>query len=111
MKEFIPMDKKAKGKTNVFKFVALRNPEKPDSESLSRSFVVHPAIESSAFVTEGSDIHKKSNLTDLKKLSAEFTSIETIKEIDGVTPALVEFADWLSRNKKSIDEGRKVNSR
>ncbi len=104
MKEFIPMDKKAKGKTNVFKFVALRNPEKPDSESLSRSFVVHPAIESSAFVTEGSDIHKKSNLTDLKKLSAEFTSIETIKEIDGVTPALVEFADWLSRNKKSIDE-------
>lgn len=101
--DFVPLEKRAKGKSNVFKFVTLRNPETASPEEASKQFIHHPDISTSVFVTEGNDPQKKINYDNLSKIAATFNPIDSVEKVRAVNSALYDFSDWLFRNKNSVD--------
>ncbi|WP_298417315.1 hypothetical protein [uncultured Kordia sp.] len=100
---FVPLDKKAKGKSNIFKFVTLRNPESVNPEEASKQLIYHPDISVSAFVPDGADAQKKGSYSSLSKVAATFIPIDSVENVKAINQDLYSFADWLFRNRNTVD--------
>jgi len=100
--KYIPMEKRAKGKSSVFKFVTLRNPKKSSKENDDRQLIYHPNTSSSSIIKE-LDPNSKIPLEDLKKLIEGFEPIISVLEVEKINSDLYNFSDWLFRNRSVID--------
>lgn len=100
---FTPMEKKAKGKSNVFKFVTLRNPETADTSTQNKQLIQHPDIDKSVFVSEGSDPQQKTTYAALTKVTETFSAWKSVEEVKAVNSELYDFGDWLLRNRDTVD--------
>lgn len=97
---YIPIEKRAKGKSTIFKFVSLRAPETlPDRKSL---FVRrHPNLSLGLFTKSG-DVNKFGDYNNLSKEAATFNEIVELREFIEKYKALYAFGETILKNKNTL---------
>lgn len=84
--QHIPMEKRAKGKSNVFKFVTIRNPQSASPASKQVKFIYHPDIAKNQFTKTvnvgSSNPRRKALATDNnQKTSADFKPLSSVEAV------------------------------
>ena len=96
----------------VFRFVAIRNPQKPEEADMTNGFVSYDEASSSSFLTSlktvrtNAQLDAEAQVTQLKLLANTFlngtSGLKTLKSVDVLVKELVACGDWLKRNRAKI---------
>ncbi|MCA6422822.1 MAG: hypothetical protein IM568_08410 [Flavobacterium sp.] len=100
---YTPIEKKAEGKSSLFKFVSLRSPDSISDENNGRLFINNFNTSESIFLRDIEDVNKFGDFQKLKSISDNFSSVKSINDIKNINSKLFEFSDWLSRNRNAIE--------
>lgn len=91
--------KKKPSKTNLFRFVTLRNPQLVDENTNSRGFVYHPDTSRSNFITTAENSNDQSRKAVLETAHAAYNAMQNKNDLPSQAKKLYDFSSWLMRNK------------
>ena len=90
--------------TTLFRFVSLRSAELTKKENQNKRFIFHPDNQTGAFFNAVQN--KESNTTKwdaMRSASENFSAFQDEKEIENINPDYFKLADWIARNKSTLD--------
>ncbi len=89
-------------KSNLFRFVTLRNPQLIDEEAKNVGFIEHPDKTQSVFYEAVKDLEDSQKRAALQTASDAFTAYKTRTEVRTAFSTLYTFSSWLMRNKNDF---------
>jgi hypothetical protein len=90
--------------TTLFRFVSLRSAELTKKENQNKRFIFHPDNQTGAFFN--AVLKKDTNTTKwdaMRTASENFSAFQNEKEIENMNSDYFKLADWISRNKSTLD--------
>lgn len=90
--------------TTLFRFVSLRSAELTKKENQDKRFIFHPDNQTSTFFNAVNN--KDSNQTKwnaMHSASENFSAYQDEKQIEALNPEFFQLADWIARNKSTLD--------
>lgn len=95
---YIPIEQKAKGRSNLFKFVSLRSPDTVSRREYDLYTIVHPNLDASKLLKMVDNPDEFTKYDILYKNAIGFEAIKKISSFDSKYKDLIALADWLGRN-------------
>jgi len=99
--------------TTLFRFVSLRSAELTKKENQNKRFIFHPDSQTGAFFN--AVMNKDTNTTKwdaMRSAEGNISTFEDEKAIEVINPDYFKLADWIARNKSTLDPkelGEKIN--
>lgn len=90
--------------TTLFRFVSLRSAELTKKENQDKRFIFHPDNKTGTFfnAVESKD-SSQSKLNAMRSASEDFSTFQNEKEIEEINTDFFQVADWVARNKSTLD--------
>ena len=107
---YTPIEEKAKGKSNLFKFVSLRSPNAVTIENKVKFFISLSDFSQSVFLQEIEDVNKFGDYLFLKAIAADFDPYKSVEELKIKYLDLFKFSDWLIKNKEQLDNNLDITT-
>ncbi|GHV43935.1 hypothetical protein FACS1894180_4500 [Bacteroidia bacterium] len=87
----------------LFRFVSLRSPELTKKENQNKRFVFCPGEASGVFGQAVAKRNGKTKWDVMFNAAGTFSAFKSEKDVERINPKLFELADWISRNKSTLD--------
>jgi len=100
--DFISIEKRAEGKSNVFRFVTIRNPETVGLTTDDRRFVRHDDPVKSSFIDQDTILTQKGDYEELRAAANSFSPLTDVAALRALNEDLFVFSDWLVRNRDEV---------
>ena len=89
--------------TTLFRFVSLRSAELTKKENQDKRFIFHPNPSGTFFNAVENKDSSQTKWNAMRSASENFSAFQNEKEIEEINPDFFQVADWVSRNKSTLD--------
>lgn len=98
------MNPEINNQTTLFRFVSLRSAELTKKENQDKRFIFHPDIQTGPFfLAVNNKDSSQTKWSAMHSASENFSPLQDEKEVENINSNFFQVADWVARNKSTID--------
>lgn len=89
-------------KTELFRFVTLKSPNRVTKEKKELGFITHPNESKSFFLKEITSTNLASARAEVREVQSKFEPLRNYEAVRDIAPELYDFSDWLRQNASNL---------